>query len=99
MVIHHLPGQPIPVLDHSLREEVFLNTQTKSFLVQLESIPSSSIASYEGEKADPHLTTTSLQVAVESNKVIPEPPLLQAEQTPFPQPLLIRPVRRSHKTS
>jgi len=29
------------------------------------------------EEADPQLTTPSLQVVIESNKVSPEPPLLQ----------------------
>ena len=32
--------------------------------------------------------TTSFQVVVESNKVSPEPPFLQAKQPQFPQPLL-----------
>ena len=31
------------------------------------------------EEADPQLTTTSLQVVIESNKVSPEPPLLQTD--------------------
>ena len=47
--LHHLPGQPIPVLDHSLREVVFLNVQPEFPLVQLKAIPSSSIASYMAE--------------------------------------------------
>ena len=33
------------------------------------------------EKADPHLTTTSFQVAVESDKVTPKPLLLQTKQS------------------
>ena len=37
-----------------------------------------------------HLTTTSPQVAVESDKVISELPLLQTEQPQFPQLLHIR---------
>ena len=36
--IQHLPGQPIPVPNHSFRE-VFLNIQPESPLVQLEAIP------------------------------------------------------------
>ena len=56
--------------DHSLREEAFLNVQSKSPLAQLEAIPSSPIASYMGEEANPHLITTSLQVVVESDKVV-----------------------------
>jgi len=58
--------------------------------MQFEAIPSSPILGYTREKTDPHFTTISLQVVVESNKVSPEPPLLQTEQCQFPQPLLIR---------
>ena len=49
--------------------------------MQLEDTLSHPIASYMGEEADPHLTTTSFQVAVESNKITPELPLLQTEQS------------------
>ena len=45
-----------------------------------------------GRRGQPHLTTTSFQAAVESNKVSPEPPPLQTEQSQLPQPLPIRPV-------
>ena len=41
-----------------------------------------------GEEADSQLTTASLQVVVESDKVFPEPPLLQSKQSQLPQPLL-----------
>ncbi|KAK4831047.1 hypothetical protein QYF61_014979 [Mycteria americana] len=46
--------------------------------------------SYLGEETDPHLSTTSFQVVVESDKVSPQPPFLQAKQSQLPQPLLIR---------
>ncbi len=58
--------------------------------MQLEAIPSSPITSYVRKEADPHLTTTSLQVAVEGNNVSPELPLLQTEQSQLPQLLPIR---------
>jgi len=74
--LHHLPGQPIPVPDHPFREVVFPNVQPESPLVQLEAIPSSPITSHTREEADPQLTTTSLQVVIESNNVSPEHPLL-----------------------
>jgi len=48
------PGQPIPAPAHS-----FPNIQPESPLAQLEAIPSSPIASYVGEEAEPHLTTAS----------------------------------------
>jgi len=61
----------------------------ESPLAQLEAVSSSPITGYMGEKAVSHLTTTSLQVATESDKVTPEPPLLQTEQSQLPQLLFI----------
>ncbi|KAK4822886.1 hypothetical protein QYF61_021105 [Mycteria americana] len=101
--IGHLPGdrdglrlrqdislRPVPMLDNPFSEEIFPNIQSKPPLAQLEAISSCPITCYLGEDTDPHLTTTSFQVVVESNKVSPQPPFLQAKQPQFPQPLLIR---------
>jgi len=57
--------------------------------MQPEAISSRPIASYVGEETNTCLTTTSFQVAVESNKVPPQTPLLLTKQPQFPQPLLI----------
>ena len=73
------PFQP----DHSIREVVFPNVQPESLVVQLEAIPSSPVIARMREEDDPHLPTTSLQAVIESNKVSPEPPLLQTEQSHF----------------
>ncbi|KAK4816001.1 hypothetical protein QYF61_010869 [Mycteria americana] len=89
--LNHFTGQPVPVLDNPFSEEKFPNIQSKPPLVQLEAISSHPITSYLGKETDPHLSTTSFQVAVESNKVSPQPPFLQVKQPQFPQPLLIRP--------
>jgi len=78
------------VLDRSFGEEIFPSIQPEHPLVQLEAIPSRSITSYVGEEANHHLTTNSLQVVIESNKVTPECLLLQTEQSQLPQLLLIR---------
>jgi len=43
-----------------------------------------------GQEAKPLLITTSLLEVVECNEVYPEPPLLQTEESPLPQPLVIR---------
>jgi len=43
-----------------------------------------------GSRDQPPLTTPSFQGAVESDKVPPQPPLLQTEQPQLPQPLLNR---------
>ena len=58
--------------------------------MQLEAISSHSIASNLGEDTNTHLTAASIQVVVESNKVSPQPPLLQTKQSQLPQTLLIR---------
>ncbi|KAK4828787.1 hypothetical protein QYF61_000844 [Mycteria americana] len=77
------------MLDNPFSEEKFPNIQSKPPLVQLEAISSCPITCYLGEETDPHLSTTSFQVVVESNKVSPQPPFLQAKQSQLPQPLLI----------
>ena len=59
---------------HSFGEEISHNIQPESPLTQLEAISSSPIASYAGDEANTHLTTTSLQVVVESNEGSTEPP-------------------------
>ncbi|KAK4824504.1 hypothetical protein QYF61_015902 [Mycteria americana] len=88
--LNHFPGQPVPVLDNPLGEEKFPNIQSKPPLAQLEDISSCPITCYLGEETDPHLSTTSFQVVVESDEVSPQPPFLQAKQSQLPQPLLIR---------
>jgi len=65
-------------------------TEPEIPLVQLEAIPSSLITSYTTEEADPNLSTTSFRVVIVINKVSPEPPLLQPEQSQLPQPLLVK---------
>ncbi|KAK4829782.1 LOW QUALITY PROTEIN: hypothetical protein QYF61_006581 [Mycteria americana] len=81
---------PVPMVDNPFSEEIVPNIQSKPPLVQLEAISSCPMACYLGEETDPHLTTTSFQVVVKSDKVSPQPPFLQAKQPQFSQPLLIR---------
>ncbi|KAK4823572.1 hypothetical protein QYF61_003576 [Mycteria americana] len=88
--LNHFPGQPVPMLDHPFSEVKFPNIQSKPPLAQLEAISSRPITCYLGEETNPHLSTTSFQVVVESDKVSPQPPFLQAKQSQLPQPLLIR---------
>ncbi|KAK4818143.1 hypothetical protein QYF61_006742, partial [Mycteria americana] len=72
--LNHFPGQPVPVLDNPFSEVKFPNIQSKPPLAQLEAISSCPITCYLGEETDPHLSTTSFQVVVESDKVSPQPP-------------------------
>ncbi|KAK4817959.1 hypothetical protein QYF61_003479 [Mycteria americana] len=88
--LNHFPGQLVPMLDNPFSEEKFPNIQSKPPLAQLEAISSRPITCYLGEETDPHFSTASFQVVVESDKVSPQPPLLQAKQSQLPQPLLIR---------
>ncbi|KAK4832683.1 hypothetical protein QYF61_025144 [Mycteria americana] len=87
--LHHFPGQPVPMLDNPLSEEIFPNIQSKPPLEQLEAICSHPATCYLEEETDPHLPTPSFQVVEESDKVSPQPPFLQAKQPQLPQPLLI----------
>jgi len=47
--LHHCPGQPGPVPDHSFSEDIFPNIQSEPPLTQLEAISSHSIAGYLGD--------------------------------------------------
>jgi len=76
--------------DRSFSKEIYLNIQSKPPLIQLEVISSRPVTSYLGEETNTHLTTTSFQVVVESDKVSPQPSLFQTKQSQFHQPLLIR---------
>ncbi|KAK4831267.1 hypothetical protein QYF61_016737 [Mycteria americana] len=88
--LNHFPGQPLPMLGNPFSEVKFPNIQSKPPLAQLEAISFRPITCYLGEETNPHLSTTSFQGVVESNKVSPQPLLLQAKQPQVPQPLLIR---------
>jgi len=88
--LHHFPGQPVAMPDHSFGIEIFSSILSKPPLAQLKAISSHPITSYLGKETNTHLTTTSLQLVVESDKVSPQPPLLQTEQPQLPQLLLIR---------
>ena len=67
--------------DSTTSARLLFQFQPESPLVQLEAIPSSPVAIYEGEEADPHFITASFQVVVESYNVSPEPLLLQNKQS------------------
>jgi len=88
--LKHLPGKPVAMLSHSCSKEIFPTIQFKPPLMQLEAVASRPITSYLGEETNICLTTTSFQVVGESNKVPPQPPLLQNRQPQLLQPLLVR---------
>ena len=88
--LHHLPGQPVPMPDCSFSKEIFPDIYSKTPLMQLEAIASHPIASYLGEETNTPLTTPSFQGVVESEKVPPQPPLLQTKEPQSLQPLFIR---------
>ncbi|KAJ7422583.1 hypothetical protein WISP_37280 [Willisornis vidua] len=58
-------------------EEIPPDVQSEPLLAQLKAISSCPGADHLGEEPDPPLATTSSQVVVESEKVIPEPPFVQ----------------------
>ena len=73
------------MLDNPFSEEIFPNVQPEPPLMQLEAISCYSSTCYLGEETNVHLTTSFFQVAVESDKVSPQPPLLQTKVSQFPQ--------------
>ena len=72
-LLEHIPGKSVLIPDHSFKEDIFPNIKPKPSLV----ITTHPVPSYLWEEAELHLTITSFQVVVESNKVSPESPLLQ----------------------
>ena len=90
VTLNHFPGQPIPTLYNSFSEEIFPNIKSKPPLMQLEAISSRPIAGSLGEETNTCLTATFFHVVAESEKVSPQPPLLQTNQSQFLQLLLIR---------
>jgi len=78
------------VLKNPFSGGIFPKVQAKPPLTQLEAISSRPITCYLEKQTNTHLTTTCFQVVVESNKVSPQPSLLQTEQPQQLQLLLIR---------
>lgn len=76
--------------DQLLNEEILPNIQPEPPLAQLEAISSWPETGSLGEEANPHLPTVSFQVTLESDKVPPESPFLQAKPPQLSQLLLIR---------
>ncbi|KAJ7414114.1 hypothetical protein WISP_86616 [Willisornis vidua] len=74
--------------NYSLCKEFLSDIQTKLSLTELKPVLSCSTVGCVREETNPHLATTTFQVVVESDKVSPEPPLLQAKQSQVPQPFL-----------
>lgn len=66
------------------REEILPYAQPKPFLAQPVTVPLCPITCLR-KKASLHLTTTSLQGAVERDEVSSEPTPLQTKQSPLPQ--------------
>ena len=67
------------MLSNPSGEEIFPNIKSKLPLMQLEVACFHPITSYLGEETNTYLATHSFQVAVESNKVSSQPPLLQTK--------------------
>ena len=55
--LHHFPRQPVPMSDHSFRNEIFPIIQPKPPPAQREAISSHPISSYLGKQTDPHLAS------------------------------------------
>jgi len=69
------------MLHNSFSKEIFPNIKSKPPLTQPEAVSSHPITSHLGEETNTHLTTTSFQVVVESDKVSPPPPEVAEKAT------------------
>ena len=87
--IHNLQGQPVPVPHHPLGEKLPPNIQRKPPLSQFKTIPPCPVTIHPCKQLFPLLFICSLQILEDRNEVSPQPSLLQAKQSQFPQPFLI----------
>jgi len=67
------------MFDNPFCEEIFPNIPSKPPLEQLEAVSSCPIIHYLGKETNTQLATTSLQIAVGSDKVSPERPFHEQE--------------------
>lgn len=58
--LHHLPDQPVPMLNHSSSEEFFLNIQPEPPLAQLQAVSPCPITGCLEEEVNSHLITRTL---------------------------------------
>lgn len=79
--LHHFPGKSIPMLDHTLCEEIIPDIQPKTPLTQLETFSLCPITCHLRKGTDTLLTATSSQIVVESDEVSPQTSFLWTEKT------------------
>jgi len=84
--LHHLPGQPVPLLCHPQREEVLPHVQTELPVLQFVPIAPCPVSGHYGKESGPILLTPTLKVFLGIFKVPSD--FLQAKQAQLPQPLL-----------
>lgn len=82
--------QALDSLFHASREEIFANIWSEHPWNKLKSFPLTLTFFNSGEEADSHLATAPCQGILESKKVTPDCPFLQAEPMQLPQLFLIR---------
>jgi len=85
----HFPGEAVPVTGHPLSEDPFANIQSELLPRQLHSISSCPMAGNQTEQISTSPSTGPLEEGVGCDKVTPQPFLLQAKQTKWPQTLLL----------
>ncbi|NXG59328.1 SHAN2 protein, partial [Hemiprocne comata] len=81
------PGQPGPGPDNPCQQEIVPQIQSQPPLAQLEAVPSCPVACSWGAETDPPWLQPPLR-HLQSQKVSPQPPLLQPQHPQLPQLLL-----------
>ena len=87
--LHHLPGQPVPMLHHPQREEVLPHVQMELPMLQFVPIAPFPVFGHHWKESGPILLPPTLQTFISISKVPSQPSLLQDKQTQLPQPFLI----------
>ena len=80
--LHHLPGQPVPVLRHPQREEVLPHVQTELPMLQFVPIAPCPVTGHHWKEFGPILLTPILEIFVSIYKVPSQPSLLQTKEAP-----------------
>lgn len=80
----HFPGQPVPMLDYPLNEEIFPSIHSKPSLIQVETLSSCFVTCCW--RRDQYLIATSFQAVVQSNEAPPLWPGLFLGNPPFLKP-------------
>ena len=78
---HKLSRQPVPMFSHTHNKKVYPDVQREPPVLQFVPISSAPVPGHHRKEPDSILSAPSFQIFIYIEKITPEPPLLQAEQS------------------